>query len=1197
MKQKIFLIVGILLLSFFGVSIYNEFMANHTYYQTMLASRANWKLFVWAIVAVLIPLVYIIKGKTFSVKSFFMYVIPTTLWLYTTIFVVTKDTIIGWSTGWIILMINTLLIYFLGIYTLLGLTALGTFISKKYIQFKETRRQEMVINFGIGLGFFLLLIYILTMVHLLLWAIVWIVFLGLGYIVYYMRKDLNIYKEIIIDITHQFTWENLKQNGWKRLGVILLGVSLIYYLYGFQLSIIPYSTAWDANHEYMYIPKILAENHGVLRGNMGPGAMAPGLRHVFITFWFALITPIKSRFWMAPDTIAVAMNFLSWMLVLIFGTGLIKEVIAYFTAKKDEDDLATTLGFYSGWMMLLFRLTSGMGAFLVFVDNKTDLWVMALIILAMLSGFIFLRYVLQTREHGLKMHRDSLKYIIISWSMFALALMAKQTAFIDITLFGLLMIGLWINRIVALGIWSMTLGMMWVMKIANAPDMMNPIAWKYLMVLGVIIVVLGFVHLFIKKQRTDDTKKLIKYIGIRALTIVVILLVFKGPNILINQINNGTFSPTNFLKSTLLVQKDSPKILLATTNAGAVIEQTAVDKEVIDTMNLTPKQCVDIQFTEGDLSWGMRKAITTNEDVGRYVWYGWKEITKWWWLNLGYGLLRIFTPKDNTCYGINSQARLLCKNAQAIENFNIPTLQTVFNQLKPGTQAYNILSWAIATYKKKWSGSIINPVEYRDQIMSIKKYYQDHAIATQAGKIHIPYRYLTPFNIVFNRSLQNLSSYYTDIGYIRLIIMMLLVFWFVYAIAHIKHIKKENNIAVIAWISIMWRAIRWIIGWGILWYGMGLIVWTVIAVALTLKDMFARSHNEKDKTMLYIVLFLFVIRWLVQLVLNFVRISSQGGGGPFLRYRMNNGKAIEITSDLQQKEIITSNYGRKDVFDLQFPHYNKFIEYVQERKNEDGVLIAGTYIQYFLGNQYNLKNDGMLSWFREQTSDGNMCKSYQRIKKANIKYLVIDPNIWTVVMGEGNESLFNRFFAKKDPVTWKIQEDGAISMLVKLRNAGFINLFSTNNLGAKYAFSLDDATLIAKFGNMSTDELVFLRAKLAIARFFPDAQDLVNFIAETFTNRVSNGKAVGDIADVYGKIIDEAKVYTTANTILSQQWTPEQLQKNVEWLTQEERTILTQYLGLTNLLKGNGAQYQEFLNNIIGQSLGGGSQLIVFELN
>ena len=48
------------------------------------------------------------------------------------------------------------------------------------------------------------------------------------------------------------------------IGIILLLVSIVYYLYGFQLSFIPYSTAWDANHEYMYIPKVLAENAGVL---------------------------------------------------------------------------------------------------------------------------------------------------------------------------------------------------------------------------------------------------------------------------------------------------------------------------------------------------------------------------------------------------------------------------------------------------------------------------------------------------------------------------------------------------------------------------------------------------------------------------------------------------------------------------------------------------------------------------------------------------------------------------------------------------------------------------------------------------------------------------------------------------------------------------------------------------------------------
>lgn len=150
---------------------------------------------------------------------------------------------------------------------------------------------------------------------------------------------------------------------------------------------------------------------------------------------------------------------------------------------------------------------------------------------------------------------------------------------------------------------------------------------------------------------------------------------------------------------------------------------------------------------------------------------------------------------------------------------------------------------------------------------------------------------------------------------------------------------------------------------------------------------------------------------------------------------MNNGTTTEISTDLQQKEVVKSGYGWKDVFDLQFPHYNKFINYVEDRDDTDGILIAGTYIQYFLKNQHNIKGDGMLDWFREQNSDGNLCKSYQRLKNNNLKYLVIDPNIGTVVMGDGNESLFNRFFAKRNAVSGKIEDDGAISNLVKLWKA------------------------------------------------------------------------------------------------------------------------------------------------------------------
>ena len=122
---------------------------------------------------------------------------------------------------------------------------------------------------------------------------------------------------------------------------------------------------------------------------------------------------------------------------------------------------------------------------------------------------------------------------------------------------------------------------------------------------------------------------------------------------------------------------------------------------------------------------------------------------------------------------------------------------------------------------------------------------------------------------------------------------------------------------------------------------------------------------------------------------------------------------------------------------------------------------------------------------------------------------------------------------------------------------------------------------------MSADELVFLRAKLSIARFFPDAQQLLNFIGETFASRIPNGEVIGDIADVYGKTIDAAKVFTLAQQLLAQQATPDTLKTSIDALSQDERLILTQYMGLVNLLKANNPQYQDFVNSILSQSLGG----------
>jgi hypothetical protein len=77
-----------------------------------------------------------------------------------------------------------------------------------------------------------------------------------------------------------------------------------------------------------------------------------------------------------------------------------------------------------------------------------------------------------------------------------------------------------------------------------------------------------------------------------------------------------------------LVQKDSPKITLAAADITTLATQNTVDKTIINTAVLSPEQCKQTTFTKEELSGGMRKAISSNEDVGRYVGYGWKDISR-----------------------------------------------------------------------------------------------------------------------------------------------------------------------------------------------------------------------------------------------------------------------------------------------------------------------------------------------------------------------------------------------------------------------------------------------------------------------------------------------------------------------------------------------------------------------------------------
>lgn len=117
---------------------------------------------------------------------------------------------------------------------------------------------------------------------------------------------------------------------------------------------------------------------------------------------------------------------------------------------------------------------------------------------------------------------------------------------------------------------------------------------------------------------------------------------------------------------------------------------------------------------------------------------------------------------------------------------------------------------------------------------------------------------------------------------------------------------------------------------------------------------------------------------------------------------------------------------------MQFPHYTPFMDAMNERDDDEGGLIAGTYIRYFIEDQSGIKTDQFLTHLWTNFSDGDICNSYLRLQDQELRYMAIDLNIGTVVQGEGNRSLFDRFFAKVNTTTNTIEEDGAISMLIAL---------------------------------------------------------------------------------------------------------------------------------------------------------------------
>ena len=122
---------------------------------------------------------------------------------------------------------------------------------------------------------------------------------------------------------------------------------------------------------------------------------------------------------------------------------------------------------------------------------------MALSLLAFLSGMIFLGIFQQ--EQGKR--KEIMKYLLIAGLFFGFASLAKVTAFVDLALFGIFLIGFWISPWSALGIGCMVTGALRYMNILTSSFMLSETNAKWFLMIGAVLTLVGVVIAIIKKKK------------------------------------------------------------------------------------------------------------------------------------------------------------------------------------------------------------------------------------------------------------------------------------------------------------------------------------------------------------------------------------------------------------------------------------------------------------------------------------------------------------------------------------------------------------------------------------------------------------------------------------------------------------------------------------------------------------------------
>lgn len=1168
-----------------SIFFFQEYFAFHQYYANFLTDAWVLTIFIIWVLWALIPVVYLFFGswkKTWIwvCSSFFIWFV-----VFALAFLVQDNQTFLWPWFFTFLF-NFLIIFTFFSVIILWNTAIWDIILRK-LDFKEN-----IYNFAIKtwlwIWVFWIVLFYLAIVGLMNVPIALIIFAILVFLIFLQRKQIKILFLSLLEDFQQFVKDS--NNAHKSIKYVFMFIFLICFLYiyfWFVNSFIPYPSAWDANHAYMFVPKIIAQ--------YGWYPWHTDFRPVFGVRTSFLIWIYNVWFFtnFAQDTWMTSFNFLSWIFSLLFWFMLVSTLLKLVHKTKDFKHYILLALWY---LLLITFLTSWMWAFLVFVDNKTDLAVFMFITL-----WLFLSvYSLFQQESEDNNSKNLYLYFALAWFFFGIANFIKPTATFDF--FGTFMVFAILNIwIIALIWWVLfVLWFLYYLKYRWFDSLFSRIG-QYSSKYGILAMFLGFfIWLAASLKKFYQNKFKVLHLVVFLASFVFTLFISKW-FFAINQIIHGD----NIIKS-------PSKIAIS-----------------LLTSNSLPVQGKDT-MTWALYEWIAKEAIWSsyNEDNGRYVWFWNKTFSNPWRSFLMptqfKDKYKIYFDKqdfeksdeENKIYVFSQNEKL----SKLIDDYSIKILsnkdKNVFFEWIDASLEQIIKTWQLkqvasnywldvnlpdsllksAVRKKILENSeteLLNQTKtnFSSGKLDISSYPEvlrtksnEQLLTSLKNKtddffeVKIPYSYLVPFNVVFNRSLQNHSSYYTDIWIVWLLLFIISLFAFVYSF-----FIKDKIMGAFAFATLfVWCIWYWVASW-IVRYNIWWIMWLILVSVLY-------ANRLKDRWLLTILLILISS---IFIILNFSRIAFQSKWYMQFWYKswvwQTLKYKLESNWSAVPKQDIKIPFLAQDFFNLQFRMYSKAIKAFNERKDNESWIIWWTYMRYFIKNQNKILDDQFLVNLWKIFSDSDVTKSYERLKDQQIKEIVIDPNIASVVMWDWNKSLWYRYYGTTDE-KHNIKELWVIPMLVNLAQEGKIEYKYTNNLWIKYALTVSDDVLKELTWKSDPKELLELRYKLSSLKFLWNMlwnetyAEVWNLFTKILWYRIQKAFSwdmdfFSDLADINAVEIDDYSSFLKTAI------------KTFNSLDISKQNLIIEYQNILNWMNDE-KQVNQIIRNIFINSIWAGAQLL-----